>query len=246
MESLIENINKGWKTLLRLSPLILCLIWLTISNDKANSMIALIICAIATCIYFMCILIKKRSKTWYVSEGALLLVISQLSILTYLFLTFFDIAISDLNRHNVPVVLVLLLVAIAIFRAFVFVRNHDHPANIIIPIVNSEEITSTGVAILEVLEEPQLKQRESLTLVCAFLLKDYLDSLLSSPTIHKDDKVVISRYIPSKAQILEYPTESLALLLSSQSYIQHNISEDPYCNFDTNLEVINARLKSNI
>ena len=246
MESVIQHINKGWKTLLRLSPLMLCIIWLTTSNDKATSIIALIICAIATSMYFICLLVKQRSKRWYVSEGALILVISQLGILTYVLITFFDISMSDLSKENLPIVLTLLFVAIAIFRAFVFVRNYESPVDVTEPTVNSEDITSEGAAIIATLEGSKNKRRESLTLACTFIIKDYLDSLISSPIIHNDKKVIISKYIPSKAQILEYPIESLALLLSSQSYIQHNITEDPYCNFNTNIDVINAKLKSNI
>lgn len=246
MESVIQHINKGWKTLLRLSPLMLCIIWLTTSNDKANSTIALIICAIATSMYFICLLVKQRSKMWYVSEGALILVISQLGILTYVLITFFGISMSDLSKENLPIVLVLLFVAIAIFRAFVFVRNYESPVDVIEPTVNGEDITSEGAAIIAALDGSKNKRRESLTLACTFIMKDYLDSLISSPIIHNDKKVIISKYIPSKAQILEYPTESLVLLLSSQSYIQHNITEDPYCNFNTNLDIINAKLKSNI
>ena len=222
-----KYINRCRKWLLRISPLLLCIVWYISTNRDIHSRIGLCICAISSIVYLGCVVFKHKSEKYSISEGALLLVMMQLSIIVYV--------------RVVVVSIILILFLVTIFKAFVIIPKHSEDICNFVPNIDIRELTSESRNILSTLESINLKEKETLVYGCIYLLKDYICTVNKAHKLFHSSKL-ISHYMPSQHQIVNYPFESLSLLLSAQNYIENNYTEDKYCNFQTNLQIIDERL----
>lgn len=236
-----KNINRIWIWLLRMLPFLSCVFWHMSTGRSAHSRIGLSICAISSFIYCLGVVFKNKSKAYSISEGALLLVMIQLSIIAYITFDYFDIKTLIVNFRVILVSLLSIILLIAIFKAFVIIPKHSDDICNLVPNVDISELTNESRNILSTLESIDLKKKETLIYGCIYLLKDYIYTINKTRELFHSNRL-ISHYMPSQYQIVNYPFESLALLLSAQNYIENNYTEDRYCNFQTNLQIIDERL----
>jgi len=241
MSDYSKHINRCWMWLLRMSPLQLSIVWYISTNGDIHSHIGLWICAISSFVYFFCVVFKHKSKRYSISEGALLLVMIQLSIIAYIIIDYFDINILVVDVRVVVASILLILLLVAIFKAFVIIPKHSDDLCNLAPNIDIRELTSESRNILSTLESIDLKEKETLIYGCIYLLKDYIYTVNKARKLFHSNQL-ISLYMPSQHQIVNYPFESLALLLSAQRYIENNYNEDKYCNFQANLQIIDERL----
>ena len=240
MNDFYKYINKCWMWLLRVCPILLCIIWY-ISTRDIHGRIGLYICTISSFFYFCGVIFKHKSKKYSISEGALLLVMIQLSIITYIAIDYFDINIFTIDLRVAIVSIILILILIAVFKAFVFLPIQSDKTCNLAPNVDISNLTIESRNILSTIEAINLEEREVLMYGCIYLLKDYIYTVNKARKLFHPSQL-IALYMPSQQQIVKYPFESLALLLSAQNYIENNYTEDKYCNFQTNLQIIDERL----
>ncbi len=241
MTDFSKYINRCWMWLLRISPLLLCVIWYISTNRDIHSRIGLCICAISSFAYLGGGVFKHKSKKYSISEGALLLVMMQLSIIAYIVIDFFNINILVVDVRVVVVSIISILLLVAIFKAFVIIPQHSDDICNLVPNVDISELTSKSRNILSTLESINMKEKEAVIYGCIYLLKDYIYTVNKACKLFHSNKLIL-HYMPSQHQIVNYPFESLALLLSAQNYVENNYTEDKYCNFQTNLQIIDERL----
>ena len=240
MTDFSKYINRCWMWLLRVCPILLCIIWY-ISTRDIHSRIGLYICIISSFIYFCGVIFKHKSKKFSISEGALLLVMIQLSIIAYIVIDYFDIKILTIDLRVAIVSIISIMLLVAIFKAFIIIPIQSDETCNLAPNVDIGNLTTESRNILSTIEGINLKEREVIIHGCICLLKDYICTVNKNSQLFHSNKL-ISRYMPSQYQIVNYPFESFALLLSAQSYIEKNYTEDKYCNFQTNLQIIDERL----
>lgn len=236
-----KNINRIWIWLLRILPFLICVLWHMSTGRSAHSRLGLSICAISLFIYCLGVVFKNKSKAYSISEGALLLVMIQLSIIAYIIFDYFDIKILIVDFRVILVSLLSIILLIAIFKAFVIIPKYSDNIYNYAPKVAISELTSESRTILSTIESIKTKERKTIIYGCICLLKDYIYVVNKSPK-KLCTKELLSKYIPTQSQIVNYPFESLSLLLSAQKYIEDNYKEDQYCNFQTNLQIIDERL----
>ena len=241
MTDFSKYINKCWIWLLRISPLLSCIIWYILTERNTHGRIGLYICSISSFIYFTGVLLKHKSKKFSISEGALLLVMIQLSIIAFVIIDYFDITILFVNLRAIVVSLVLIFLLVAIFRAFVIIPKYSDDVCNYAPNVDISELTSESRNILSTLGNIDIQEKKTVVYSCIYLLKDYMYIVNKTPkTCHPRE--LLSKYMPTQHQIINHPFESLSLLLSAQNYIEANYTEDQYCNFQTNLQIIDEQL----
>ena len=241
MVNITQYINRFWIWLLRATPMLICFFLYMSSGRDVHSGIGLGICIISSIVYFLGVVFKTKSKTYSISEGALLLVMLQLSIIFYVIINYFGIENLIVDYRVIIVSLLLVLLLIAVFKAFVIIPKYSDDICCSAPNVNISELTSESKKILSKIDDIDNKEQEIILYSSICILRDYLFVVSNCPIMSHPHEL-LSNYMPNQQQIVNYPFESLALLLSAQNYIENNYAEDKYCNFQTNMQIIDERL----